>query len=321
MGAAGFSEYCNIVKQENGKVEYIKMGRITRSMETIQPSCPLYVEALELNLYSKEELSYFLQKFLYLTDEAFFNSDLLRFLREELKRPDLSERVLSGIERRENPVLLAGELGLALGELSEAEKGQIKKEMAQYQKLSADGKKKAQADLLYKNKKYEKAEKIYQELVKEQEQGKSKLTETQMGEICYHMGRIYLLFFDWKPAGAALLQACRFSGSEEILHQLYELSCISPVPVCDPEIFEQVHGVTLRRWQTQFQQKKKRLEEEAHNVFQNSGKEGVPQPEAAKKQGQNSESQSPLDREIYEKWKNDFRKIRKSCCQGDIFSV
>lgn len=312
------------------------MGRITRSMETIQPSCPLYVEALELNLYSREELSYFFQKFLYLTDEAFFNSDLLRFLREELKRPDLSERVLSGIERRENPVLLAGELGLALGELSEAEKGQLKKEMAEYQKLSADGKKKARADLLYKNKKYEKAERIYRELVKEQEQGKCRLTETQMGEICYHMGRIYILSFSWKPAGAALVQASRFSGSEEILHQLYELSCISPVPVCDPEIFEQVHGVTLRRWQTQFQQKKERLEKEAgsvfpdkgrewsqqpESVFPDRGKEWSQQPEAAQQQGSNSGSQSLSDREIYEKWKNDFRKIRKSCCQGDIFSV
>ena len=297
------------------------MGRITRSMGTIQPSCPLYVESLELNLYSREELSYFLQKYLYLADEAFFNSDLLHFLREELKRPDLSERVLSGIEKRENPVLLAGKLGLALGELSEAEKEQLKKEMAQYQKFSADEKKKAQADLLYKNKKYERAEMIYRGLAKKQEQGKSRLTDAQMGEICYHMGRIYLLSFAWKPAGKVLVQASRFSGSEGILHQLYELSCISPVPVCDPEIFEQVHGVTLRRWQTQFQQKKERLEEEAGSIFPDKGREWSLQSETAQKQERNNESQNLLDRETYEKWKNDFRKIRKSCCQGDSFSV
>lgn len=102
------------------------MGRIVRCARNGNVSLPLYVAAAGIHLYSLEELSYFLQHFLYLVDDNFFDSELLQFLREELKRQDLADLVLSRLSQIK-PVVLAGELALAIGDMNESEKIQLKK--------------------------------------------------------------------------------------------------------------------------------------------------------------------------------------------------
>ena len=117
--------------------------------------------------------------------------------------------------------------------------------------------------------------------------------------------------FEWKSAGDALVHAYELLQQEFILQELYELSCISPVEVCEWKVFSRIHGITLRRWQEQFNRKKELIEnslaERDYESMQNraaAGAEGLSEAEV-----------------LCGKWKQDFRKIRKSCCQGDIFSV
>ncbi|MDO5409014.1 MAG: hypothetical protein Q4F21_01000 [Lachnospiraceae bacterium] len=281
------------------------MGRIMRCQENGSVRTPFYVAAAGIHLYSLEELSYFLQKFLYLVDEDFYNSELLEFLREELRRSDLAELVLSQFGRK-SPVILAGELAFAAGDMSEKEKEQLKKKMDAYQRLTASGRKILRADMLLKQGEYEQAAEIYVRLLEEKKQ--NDLNDEMRGRAYYNMGKIYMAAFEWQSAGKALENAYRLLHQESVLQELYELSCISPVKVCDEEIFLKVHALTLKNWQEMFNRKKERIEKETADK------------DYEKPEQQNGGLESEADR-ICKKWRQDFRKIHKSCCQGEIFSV
>lgn len=182
--------------------------------------------------------------------------------------------------------------------------------MSAYQKMSDSGRKKLQADTLMKRGEYDQAEAIYQQLIGNKENNQYQLKEDEIGTIYYHMGRIHMMAFEWKAAGDDLVKAYELLHQESILQELYELSCISPVEVCSWSVFSGVHGITIRRWQEQFNRKKARIEQE----MSEKDYESVEQLQAAGAEALSVEN-------TYGEWKRDFRKIRKSCCQGDNFSV
>ena len=271
------------------------MGRIVRCLDTGEVKNPLYVAAAGIHLYSLEELSYFLQHFLYLIDDAFFDTELMRFLREDLNRRDLAELVVSRVSQVSS-VVLAGELACATGDMDETERKFLKEKVSVFQKLPDSGKKKLQADLFLKHKEYDKAAEIYLQLLHDNGQKRIRKSDEETAMIYYSLGKIYMAAFEWKAAGDALSRAYEYLHQESVLQELFELSCISPVQVCDPGIFSEIHVITMRKWQENFNRKKEKIEQEMDG----------------KDYGDNSE-------EIFRGWKRDFRKISKSCCQGSTF--
>lgn len=282
------------------------MGRLVRCLNTEKVTHPLYAPIAGIHLYSLEELSYFLQHFLYLIDDSFFDTELMRFLREELKRRDLAELVLSGVSRI-SPVALAGELASAIGDMDESEEKQLKKRIMDFQRLPDSGKRKLQADMLLKQKEYDRASDIYLQLLQDGEQRRDKPGDEETGMIYYSLGKIYMAGFQWKKAGDALVNAYEFLHQESVLQELYELSCISPVNVCDKSIFSGIHAITIRHWQENFNRKKERIEREiAEKDYESMNRTS------------DGGSELPAEK-VFREWKQDFRKISKSCCQGGIF--
>lgn len=282
------------------------MGRIVRCLDEGKVEKPMYVAAAGIHLYSLEELSYFLQHFLYLIDDGFYDTDLIRFLREELNRRDLADLVISRVERT-GPVVLAGELANAIGDMDEAERTQLQQKIAAYQKLPDSGKKRLKADMLLKQKEFDQAAVIYHQLLAEKEERQDRCSEEETGMIYYSLGKIYMAGFQWKKAGDALVKAFEYLHQESVLRELYELSCISPVRVCDESIFSEIHMITIKRWKEMFDRKKERIEQEITAekydcMEQAAGADGELQAE-----------------KVFREWKQDFRKISKSSCQGGIF--
>ncbi|MGN0292780.1 MAG: tetratricopeptide repeat protein [Lachnospiraceae bacterium] len=271
------------------------MGRIVRCLDTGEMKKPLYVAAAGIHLYSLEELSYFLQHFLYLIDDAFFDTELMQFLREDMNRRDLAELVVSRVSQV-GPVVLAGELAFAIGDMDETEQKLLKEKVSVFQKLPDSGKKKLQADLFLEQKEYDRAAEIYVQLLHDNEQKRIGKNDEETGMIYYNLGKIHMAAFEWKAAGEALSRAYEYLHQESVLQELFELSCISPVPVCNHDIFSEIHVITMRKWQETFNRKKDRIEQEI----------------AAKNYGDTGEA-------VFRKWKKDFRKISKSCCQESNF--
>lgn len=298
------------------------MGRIVRCSSE-KAVHPMYVSSAGIHLYSLEELSYFLQNFLYLIDETFFDSELLRFLRDELKRRDLAELVQSQ-KTGKKPMLLAGELAFAAGDMNPEERLQLKKKMEQFQRLSECGRKKLQADQLFARGAYEQARILYAELIQMWEKQKigtisggaiqlgdaahstntaqEMIEKVDAGKAYYALGKIDMFAFSWKTAGAALQQAYLLLQEESILQMLYELSCISPVEVCEKSIFVNVSGMTIRNWQEQFNRKKEWVEQS----LAEKDYEAMQEKDAV---GANGKSEADV---VFQKWKQDFRKTCKN---------
>lgn len=291
------------------------MGRVVRCLDTGKVKQPLYAAAAGIHLYSLEELSYFLQHFLYLIEDDFFDTGLIRFLQEEMNRRDLAELVISRVSQV-SPVVLAGELALSIGDMDETERKEMKEKVTVFQKLPDSGKKKLQADLFLKQKEYDRAAELYQQLLQADLQRKIRLNDEETGMIYRSLGRIYMTAFEWKAAGDALSKAYGYLHQESILQELYELSCISPVQVCDENIFSGIHGITMKSWQENFKRKKDKIEREAASA--DYGETVSEFQQMDEKIGQNNAADTAAE-ELFGKWKKDFRKISKSCCQGDIF--
>ncbi|MCI6731940.1 MAG: hypothetical protein MR487_06425, partial [Lachnospiraceae bacterium] len=217
-------------------------------------------------LYTIEELSYFLQNYLYLIDDTFFDSGFLLFLRDGLGRQDLFELVNYNSGKVE-PLLLAGKLAGEIGDLSRTELSALTKKINEFRKLSPEGRIRMQADVLLERGEYAQADGIYDQLLTEYEQdnrkGRDSRNRQEQGFLYYQKGRISMALFEWEKAGSFFVRAYEILKKEEILQVLFELSRISSIPVCSEEIFRSVPAEQLARWENAFQKCRAQIEEEA----------------------------------------------------------
>ena len=242
------------------------MGRLTRCCEKKNKEISCYVKSAGIRLYTIEELSYFLQNYLYLIDDTFFDSGFLLFLRDGLGRQDLFELVNYNSGKVE-PLLLAGKLAGEIGDLSRTELSALTKKINEFRKLSPEGRIRMQADVLLERGEYAQADGIYDQLLTEYEQdnrkGRDSRNRQEQGFLYYQKGRISMALFEWEKAGSFFVRAYEILKKEEILQVLFELSRISSIPVCSEEIFRSVPAEQLARWENAFQKCRAQIEEEA----------------------------------------------------------
>ena len=63
--------------------------------QTKRAELPYFVENISTNIYSLEELCYYLYHNLYLIDETIMNEELCRWIQEELELPGLAAKIRS----------------------------------------------------------------------------------------------------------------------------------------------------------------------------------------------------------------------------------
>ena len=92
---------------------------------------PFFVEQAGLNLYSLEELAYFLYHNMYLVDRSFFNEKLCRWIREDagdsLLADSLESQIASGANLQKLVSLAEETIGLYGGRELEELKDRLKK--------------------------------------------------------------------------------------------------------------------------------------------------------------------------------------------------
>ena len=52
---------------------------------TNRSAVPFHLKDIDKNVYSIEEIGYYLYNYVYLIDESFFDEDLVRYIEEDLK--------------------------------------------------------------------------------------------------------------------------------------------------------------------------------------------------------------------------------------------
>lgn len=281
------------------------MGRLTRCCEKKGKEISCYVKAAGIRLYTIEELSYFLQNYLYLIDETFFDSDLLIFLRDGIDRQDLFELVRCNAGKEE-PMLLAGKLVREIGDLSHKELSALTQKINEFRKLSTAGRIRIQADMLMEHKEYEKADAIYDQLLSNLERDNRNRKEwdsrnrQEQGLIYYQKGRIRTALFEWEKAGEYFVHAYEILKKEEILQVLFELSRISSIPVCSEKLFRSVPAEQMVRWEKDFQKRRAQMEEEADQQI-SSLSDAEKEPDTFYRKAE----------ELTGRWRQEYRRISK----------
>ena len=60
---------------------------------TMHTEKPYYIKEINKNIYSIEELSYYLFNYLYLIDDQFFSEGLIDYIENELKQPHIASGI------------------------------------------------------------------------------------------------------------------------------------------------------------------------------------------------------------------------------------
>lgn len=183
--------------------------------QTKRAELPYFIENISLNIYSIEELCYYMYHNLYLIDHTIINEGLCSWIEEELE--------LSGLAAKLRPKL--GKFACAedilypiFKEINYLTYEELKGLNIQIQKLNAEApalREKQKADSLMENGMYVHAIQVYQEVLK-----KDSLERIQEGlteRICHNLGCAYSYLFQMEKALEYFRKAYECSRSRSAL--------------------------------------------------------------------------------------------------------
>lgn len=178
---------------------------------------PLFIEQAGVNLYSLEELSYFLYQNICLLDSRFFNERLCRWLLEEIDCKELAEQIRKGIavgtDVHRLVVLTVKEAGI----FSEAELKELAARMERLGSLKEQERLKLRADELLKNQNEWAAIEEYQHILKMHQN--HQLGTAFYGAIWNNLGVCYARQFLFEQAAECFDTAYEYQPLEEIAKQ------------------------------------------------------------------------------------------------------
>lgn len=284
------------------------MGQVIWERELLRAQNPYYSELAGVNIYDLEELNYFLQKYFYLIDNTSLNDNLIMFL-QELNRPDLA-RLIYGNVGKSHPIITVSKLIIGIDRIWGKDPQRWREKAAEFQRLSPSLQKLKQANILFGNQQFESARVQYESIWEDVKANRIELESEEIARTCYHLAHIAMESMSWKSAGSYLQEAYELTGNQEILKELYMLTCMSSDIVCDNGIFRDVSAKTVRTWNQEFNRKKEALEAQRSLAYYEDllHQDGIRLHEDA------AES-------LLLKWQEDFRKISKNSCQEMNSSV
>ncbi len=185
---------------------------------------PYYFEEVSLNIYSLEELSYFIEHNVCLITEEFMSDELCGWIAEQLKQEELAKRLR---EVREGSGKLAEYVDCLLkeaGYCSAKSRAAIVAGLREMEQKPFYERIKIRADRYVENKKYVSGMYEYLRLLQMKElQGHPK----EAGLIWHNLGTVYAHLFLFAEAIECFQNAFRLSGRQESLESaLYAKACL-----------------------------------------------------------------------------------------------
>lgn len=188
------------------------MGRMIECVGSYA-KIPYYVNQAGLNLYSLEELCFYLKENIYLIDREIMNNKLVEWIERELKLPELSRNL--GIFIR-NEGTLGGFVAMILESAFYCKKeeiSRIEQIIRENSQLTVREKRKRRADHLVKKKKYQVAIDEYEAILKSCES-----EEQDLRMAVYHnLGVCLANIFLFEQAAENFMKAYEIGHKEEIL--------------------------------------------------------------------------------------------------------
>lgn len=186
---------------------------------------PFYIENISTNIYSIEELCFYLFNNLYLVDETILNGKLCDWLQNVLGLTALSKKVRSLLEQKAPVGQILMPIFKEIYYLSHEEMRIFNAKLEQYGAQPERIRMKMKADYLYGNEKYRNALNIYKASLKLPEDDE---TGSQFkGSVYYNMGCAYARLFEFSEARECFKTAYEFLHTNRVLTGYLTAVCLA----------------------------------------------------------------------------------------------
>lgn len=185
---------------------------------------PYYIEEVSLNVYSLEELSYYMLNNVYLLSSKLMNSDLCNWIGRELKMPKLASELLTMVQNNSPLHIFVGHILSANGYASAKEIKDALSIISTFENKSEAERKKIRADRLMVGGKYVDAIYEYETLLSE-EVAKT-MPRTVEGDVYHNLGCAFAKLFFFNEACKCFDEAYKRNMKKQSLYQLlYSARC------------------------------------------------------------------------------------------------
>lgn len=185
---------------------------------SMQSKIPYYIKDLDINIYSIEELAYYLYHYVYLIDDDFFSEQLIEYIEKNLKH----KRIASGLRQaklhRSSLTEMISFVVKSSSFFTPDEMAKLQRELDILEHKSGIERMKARADILLKCKKYNNAFASYKYILM-RSRG-TNLSNEFYGNIYNNMGVICINMFKYENAVKYFREGYKISGKPTILRQL-----------------------------------------------------------------------------------------------------
>lgn len=179
-----------------------------------QSLVPYYIPEIDKNLYSYEELCYYLYHYIYLVNENFFNDQLLCYLEQQLHLGDLADNLKEMMKKDADYESLVLTVFRAGYYYEDEDLTDLVDSLRQMQFLSVPERLKLRADTFLSCQKYRLAIMEYRKILRRPDvKPDSELT----ADIWYSMGVIHAWLFLYRDAAECFRKAFEISSKETFL--------------------------------------------------------------------------------------------------------
>lgn len=169
-----------------------------RLCQTKMANVPYYIENISTNIYSFEELCYYIHHNIYLLDDTIINENLCNWIRDELGLKKLYLTLYRELENQGSLGDFILPIFKEIGYLTHQEFKEINQVLARLEHEPEISRQKLKADYLVENGKYVNAIKFYKGILA-QAKG-SKLGGQFIGEVFHNMGCAHMRMFQYDEA-------------------------------------------------------------------------------------------------------------------------
>lgn len=183
--------------------------------QTKRAEHPYFIENISMNIYSVEELCYYLYHNLYLADHTIFNEELCTWLNEELELPALAAKLKQNLERNAEVEDMLYPVFKEINYLTYEEMKGLNSQIALLGSEHTTVRQKKKGDTLVENGMYVNAIRIYQKLLERDD-----LAGQRSGfeaSVEYNLGCAYTYLFQMEKAAECFLQAYQKEHSPKTL--------------------------------------------------------------------------------------------------------
>lgn len=172
---------------------------------TKQVKTPYYIRAIDKNIYSLEELNYFIYNHMNMVYKEFFDENLLRYLEKELDQRELASTLRSITEQGGTVRDLIQCVLKESGYYSANDIAKVSSMIMSINSMTRDERMVIEAESCFREERYETALKIYSDILGSREEGT--LPDTFYAKVAFAMGIIYSRLFMCKNANAYFWEA------------------------------------------------------------------------------------------------------------------